>query len=225
MSLESRKVTLVSADLPDTTVINLQWSVDGSAVAFTRLSNGGPRKIVAARVEDGDERILLELENGRQFGMFAWNSVRRELLVPTEPTTSPRLPALPKGELRRYSTDTGQYTVVDTPHELIDRVAWSPDGRLLAMAANIPGAIRTRLYVLDVSSGSSTAVDLRRGGPFSMTWAGPYLFYSYEVSTPDDRLYLMRWDSRSKDRQQVDRPGLDDVLGRFGAISAPRCTG
>jgi Tol biopolymer transport system component len=126
-------------------------------------------------------------------------------------------------ELRRYSLDTGYYLVVDTPHQFINQIAWSPDGRYLAMAADIPGEGRRRLFVLDLESGESSPLDRRRGGPQALTWSGRYLIYTYFVWTPDDRLYLMRWDSRSERRRQVDRPGMDSVLTRFGSISAARC--
>jgi hypothetical protein len=220
MSLESREVIPLSADLPDTIVDDLQWWADGSEIAFIRRErNAG--QIVAVRVEDGEERTLLDLADGP--GSFAWSADGRELLIPTSPSTLPDPPALPKGELRRYTVDTGYHVVVDTPHEFIGQLAWSPDGRFVAMAANIPATTRQRLFVLDLESGVSTPIDRRRGGPQSLTWSGDQLLYTYFVWTPDDRLYLMRWDSDTGRRREVDRPGRDRVLTRFGSISASRC--
>src|SRR5919206_489931 len=74
-------------------------------------------------------------------------------------------------------------------------IAWSPDGRYVAMGANIPGTTRDRLYVLDLDTGVSSPIDRRRGNPESLTWSGRFLFYLYYVWTPDDARYLMRWDS------------------------------
>ena len=225
-SVGTGDLTLLSADVPDAWVGYLQWSPDGSEVAFLR-DLGAVREIAAVRVEDGAERRLLELDAG-QFGSFGWSSDGRELLVPTslDMLVPPsEWPPEPRTELRRYSVDTGDHVVVDTPHTNIGPVAWSPDGRLVAMTANIPGTDRPRLFVLDVESGVSTAVDRRRGGPQSMTWSGPFLLYVYEVWTPDDARYLMRWDSTSQERARLDRPGLDAAVGWFGAISAPRCGG
>jgi WD40 repeat protein len=205
--------------------------VEGSEVAFTRSRDGGrEREIVAARVEDGEERTLLILSDG-QPNQFAWSSERQALLVRAAwsvlapPASAPgRPPELPHEELWLYSLDTGDHVVVETPHSSITEFAWSPDGRFVAMAADIPGTTRPRLYVLDLESGISALVDRRRGFPTSLTWSGPYLLYTYFLRTPGNPVVLMRWDSRSRDRDRVDRPGLENVLDRSGMISAPRCS-
>ena len=221
-STETRDVALVSSDIPDSTVGYLQWSPDGSEVAFVRRV-GEVREIAAVRVEGGAERRLLELNAG-QSGQYGWSSDGEELLIPTSLEMLVPL-SDPKSELRRYSIGTGDYAVVETPHSFIGQIAWSPDDRFVAMNADIPGTDRWRLFVLDLKTGISTPVDRRRGGPQSLTWSGPFLLYVYDVWTPDDARYLMRWDSISQERGRVDRPGLDTVVGHFGAISAPRCGG
>jgi dipeptidyl aminopeptidase/acylaminoacyl peptidase len=231
LSLETGEVTRLSSDVPDARVDSLQWSVEGSEVAFTRSRDGGrEREIVAARVEDGEERTLLILSDG-QPNQFAWSSERQALLVRAAwsvlapPASAPgRPPELPHEELWLYSLDTGDHVVVETPHSSITEFAWSPDGRFVAMAADIPGTTRPRLYVLDLESGISALVDRRRGFPTSLTWSGPYLLYTYFLRTPGNPVVLMRWDSRSRDRDRVDRPGLENVLDRSGMISAPRCS-
>jgi Tol biopolymer transport system component len=211
LSLETREVTALSSDTSDATVYHLHWSADGSEIAFIRSG-----EIVAVDVEDAEERTLLRLDD-RQVNAFAWSSDGRELLVPTRPDRSPGS-GEPEYELWRYNLDTGEHEVIATPHPGIRDLAWSPDDRLVAMAANIPGTTQPRPYVLDLESGISTPVDRRRGGePGGLTWSGPYLLYT------DDALHLMRWDSRSKERARVDRPHMEDALEPNGSISAPRC--
>ncbi len=169
-------------------------------------------------VTDAAERTLLRVEDGEhELADFAWSPDGRELLLPTRPLH-------PAGdvELWRYFVGTGDHKVIPTPHTSIEDVDWSPDGRFLAMLADIPAAGRPRLYVLDLESGASIPVDRRRGFPEGLTWSGPYLLYTYYVTVPDDEVHLMRWDSRSKQRARVDRPG-NDVLARFSTISAPGC--
>ena len=59
-----------------------------------------------------------------------------------------------------------------------------------------------------------------------MTWSGPYLLYVYMVWGPgqvQDHQF-MRWDSRTQEREQVDRPGLSNEQGTYTDISAPRCS-
>jgi hypothetical protein len=63
-------------------------------------------------------------------------------------------------------------------------------------------------------------VDLRRGGPRSMTWSGPFLLYRYDLG-PDAEPVLMSWDSRTQRRAAWDRPGSERFLA--GPLSAPRC--
>lgn len=228
VSVETGEVTRVSSDVPDANVGSLQWSSDGSEVAFIR-STDALREIVAARVEDGVERRLLTLVDGHS-NQFAWSSDGHELLVhfapsllPSPPPAPGQTPRSPKEELWRYSLDTGDHVVVETPHSWISEIAWSPGGRFVAMSADIPGTTRPRLYVLDLESGMSSPVDRRRGFPTSLTWSGSYLLYTYWLRTPGNPLHLMRWDSRSQDRERVDRPGLENVLDRSGMISAPNC--
>jgi Tol biopolymer transport system component len=214
---------VLSSDIPDATVSHLHWSADGSEIAFIRSSRG-PTEIVAVDVEDTGERTLLRFDD-RHVTAFAWSSDERELLVPTTPDAPPGS-GQPEDELWRYSLDTGKHEVIATPHPGIGDLAWSPDDRLVALAAGMPGTGRLRLYVFDLESGTSTPVDRRRGGPNGPqagTWSGPYLLYTYFVSQPDEALYLMRWDSRSDERARVDRPRMDDVLEQNGSISAPRC--
>jgi len=218
LSLESGTVTPVSADIEGSNVGNLAWSADGSEVAFIRQSVTDEGEIVAVRIEDGTERRLLAL--GMETAhTFAWSSERRELLIPRYPAPDSSSPI----ELRRYSVDTGDHVVVDTPHRSIGQLAWSDDGRFVAMSADIPGTGRPRLFVLDVETGNSMPVDRRRGGVRSMIWSGPYLLYTYFVWTPDDATYLMRWDSRSQERERMDRPGWETLLDEFTSISSPRC--
>lgn len=213
LSLKTREVTALSSDIPNATVTDLHWSADGSEIAFRRSA-----EIVAVDVEDAEERTLLRLDD-RHDKTFAWSSDGRELLVPvlTRPDMSPGS-GEPEYELWRYNLDTGEHEVIATPHPFILGLAWSPDDRLVAMAATIPGSTDPRLYVLDLESGTSTPVERRIDGFVGLTWSGPYLLYT------DVALHLMRWDSRSKERAQVDRPQMNEVLDQAGIISAPRCS-
>jgi Tol biopolymer transport system component len=216
LSIETGEVRPLSSDVPGAIVVHPHWSADGSQIAFVRLLEDA-RELVAVDVADAGERTLLRLDQHYELGAFAWSSDGRELLVPLRPTPSgPR-------ELWRYSVETWEHEVVPTPHSSIEDIAWSPDGRFVAMQADIPGTGRPRLFVLDLESGTSTPVDRRRGGPQGLTWSGPYLLYTYSVTVPDDAVYLMRWDSRSQERVRVDRPDRKDVLSQFGTISAPVC--
>jgi Tol biopolymer transport system component len=225
LSLATRQVRPLSADIPRSTVSDLQWSADGTEIAFVRR-DAGSRQIDAVRVADGAERKLIEL-NDRQSGTFAWSADGRELLVPTSPSSFPPIGSpQPTSELWRYFIDTGYHAVIQTPHQWIGGlagIAWSPDGRFVAMGATIPDTTRDRLFVLDLDTGVSSPIDRRRGNPESLTWSGRYLFYLYYVWTPDDARYLMRWDSRSGKRVRVQRPGQNEVLGGYGTISAPSC--
>ena len=223
LSIETGKVTRVSSDIPDANVGYLHWSSDGSEVAFVRFM-GAVREIVAVRVDDGSERRLLEVGDG-QTGQFEWSSDGRELLVRMVPTTVVALPSAsnPTEELWRYSIDTGDHVVIETPHSSITDLAWSPDGRFVGMSANIPDTTRQRLFVLDLESGISAPVDRRRGGPGSLTWSGPYLLYTYWLRAAGDPVHLMRWDSRSQERERVNRPNIEHVVGWAGTISAPSC--
>jgi Tol biopolymer transport system component len=221
LSVETRDVTVLSSDIPDANADHLQWSADGSEVAFIRWPRDDAREIVAVDVDDGDERTLLRL-NDRQFGGFAWSSDGRELLVPTSSHGRGWIGPRDPEELWRYAIDTGDHEVIATPHDFILDIAWSPDDRLVALTGAIAGA-EPRLYVVDLESGTSALVDRRSGWPVALTWSGPYLLYTFEVSRPDEALYLMRWDSRSKERARLDRPGLDDVLDPNASISASRC--
>ena len=215
VSVQTREVTLLSASVQGSLVEDLQWSTDGSEVAFIRYGNDA-REIVAVRLEDGEERRLLDVTEFDS-GSFSWSPDGRELLV----ANSSRDP----DELRRYSVETGEYVAVENDHTVIWDVAWSPDGRLVAMETDSPGTGRIRLWVLDLETGDSQPVDRRRGGPRSITWSGPYLIYTYFVWTPDDELKLMRWDSRSQERARISRPGLDRFAHNLATISAPRCAG
>jgi Tol biopolymer transport system component len=223
LSLETRDVTPLSADIPGSNVGDVQWSPDGTEIAFERQGAGGTQ-IVAVRLEDGVERTLIDLDDHRQSGVFAWSTDGRELLVPTFPSSTPPIGSRrPTTELWRYVIDTGYHSVIETPHQWIGQIAWSPDGRFVAMAADIPDTTRDRLFVLDLDTGVSTPIDRRRGNPESLTWSGRYLFYVYFVWTPDHAQYLMRWDSGTGKRAHVERPGQKEVLGRYGSISAPSC--
>jgi Tol biopolymer transport system component len=217
-----RDVRLLSADLPGTAVDGLQWSADGQRVAFVRRGADGD-EIVAVDVDDGQERRLLGLTEGQ--GVFAWSPDGRELLVPT---SFPDVPGEPSGsrptELRRYLVASGYHVVVPTPHALIGQIAWSPDGRLVAMAANIPGTPRMRLFALDLETGDSRPVDRRAGFVWDMTWSGHHLVYLYRLADPFDVRVPMTWDSRTGERGAIERPGAD----RFGnsplaSVSAAAC--
>jgi len=91
------------------------------------------------------------------------------------------------------------------------------------MKTDSPGTGRIRLWVLDLETGDSQPVDRRRGGPRSITWSGPYLFYTYFVWTPDDELKLMRWDSTSQERARITGPDLERLGGQDVTVSVPRC--
>jgi Tol biopolymer transport system component len=231
-SRETGEVTPLTDAVEDISVSALQWSADGSQIAFVRFTSIGSQwthEIVAVGVDGTDERTLLTM-NDRQAGHgFAWSSDGQELLVPTSPSylAGPG-EYQPPSELWRYSVETGEHEVVPTPHERIYGVTWSPDERLVAMDATTiePGASGTpRLYVFDLESGTTTAVDRRRGGATGVTWSGPYLLYVYGVRSPGDEYdnQFMRWDSRTEEREQVDRPGLSDEPNTGTSISAPRC--
>jgi Tol biopolymer transport system component len=222
LSMQTRDVTVLSADLPNTTVERLHWSADGTEVAFVRYL-AAEREIVAVDVEDGEERRLLRLDESSELGAFAWSPDGRELLVPVRTRTHGPDGSLAPEELWRYSIDTGDHELIESSHAFIDDVAWSPDGRLVAMEADTPGTGGPRLYVLDLESGTSTPIDRRRGGPVSMLWSGPYLLYVYAVTGPSETLYLMRWDSRSQERTRLERPAPKEVLDQLASISAPRC--
>jgi Tol biopolymer transport system component len=224
-SVQTREVRLLSANIPSTPVLSLQWSADGSEVAFLRYGNDS-REIAAVSVEDGEERRLLDITDFEPSGPFSWSSDGRELLVPTSP--DPDLPSLSgppwryPDELRRYSVETGEYVTVENAHTTIWDVAWSPDGRLVAMETDSPGTDRIRLWVLDLATGESVPVDRRRGGLVSISWSGPYLFYTYFVWTPDDELKLMRWDSTSQERVRITGPDLERLGGYDVTVSVPR---
>lgn len=213
LSVDSGEVTLLSREVPGAEVAYLQWSASGEEIAFAR-SGPGVREIVTVDVGSGEERRLLALSDG-QFG-FSLSPDGREMLVPTypDPATSTTV------ELRRYFLDSGHHVVVTTSPDGIGQVAWSPGGRWVAMEATIPGPTRQRLFVIDVDVGEWVPVDLRRGEPMSMTWSGPYLLYIYDVG-PAPELAFMSWDSRTRRRAPVDRPGFERF--GYGSISAARC--
>lgn len=219
MSLDTRNVTLVSADIADTNVDHLQWSPDGSEIAFFRRGPMGLLQIVAVRVADRTERTLLELRDRHLTG-FAWSSDGGELLVTSDPITLPQPLPRHTSQLWRYSIATGEHEVIETPYDSIDDLAWSPDDRLVAVDASIAGTRTRGLFVLDLESGVSTRVD--SGTPHSLFWSGRYLLYTHYLTY--DRVFLMRWDSRSRESVRIDRAGLDEVLGGFGSISGPRCS-
>jgi Tol biopolymer transport system component len=217
LSVGTRDVSVVSADIPLTTVANLQWSHDGSQVAFVRWGMD-VREIVSVDVENRRERRLLTLAEGSIYPSFGWSADGAELLVSAWDDESAA------SGLRRYSVATGEYVEVPSPHTLIGGIAWSPAGRLVAMEANIPGTDRTRLFVLDLETGSSQPVDRRGGAVRSMTWSGPYLVYTYLIRAPDEAVVLMTWNSSTGERVQGNSPGLD-TLNSFARISAPGCAG
>jgi Tol biopolymer transport system component len=213
LSVDSGEVSLLSRDVPGTEVAYLQWSTSGAEVAFVRSGPDG-REIVAVDVDTGEERRLLPLIAGQQ--AFTWSPDEAEMLVPTYHET-------PEGitvELRRYFLGSGHHVVITTFEDRVGQIAWSPGGRWVALQYFLPGTTRLRQFVLDIETGDTVPVDVRRGGPQSVTWSGPYLFYVYDVgATPE--LALMSWDSRTQRRATVDRAGLEQF--GFGPISAPRC--
>jgi hypothetical protein len=90
----------------------------------------------------------------------------------------------------------------------------------VALQALLPGTTRLRVFVLDIETGVTVPVDLRRGGPRWMTWSGPYLLYVYDVGAEGDSV-LMSWDSRTQRRAVVERTGIEQFID--GPFSAPRC--
>lgn len=218
--VDGGETALLSADVPGTTVAELQWSADGRRIAFVRRGPEGAQ-VVAVRVDDGEERVLLTLAEGQVD--VAWSPDGRELLVPTA------VPDEAEGhrtELRRYLVASGYHVVVPTPHSIIGDLAWSPDGRRVAMAADIPGTSRVRLFVLDLETGGSEPVDRRRGGPSAMTWSGDHLVYLYRPAHPEEVGVAMTWDSRSGERTRIERPGADRVVGSpLATLSAAACPG
>jgi dipeptidyl aminopeptidase/acylaminoacyl peptidase len=214
------ETTLLSADVPGTTVTELQWSSDGRRIAFLRRGVDGA-EIVAVRVDDRQERRLLALTDG-QTG-FAWSPDGRELLVPT---AVPDESGVHRIELRRYLVASGYHVVVPTPHSIIQETAWSPGGRFLAMEADVPETGRVRVFVLDLETGESEPVDRRRGAPWAMTWSGDHLVYLYRLSHPEEVGVPMTWDSRSGERARIDRPGADRAVGSpLATVSAADCPG
>lgn len=213
LSVDSGEVSLLSREVPGTEVAYLQWSTSGAEVAFVRFGPDG-REIVAVDVETGEERRLLPLIAGQL--AFTWSPDGTEMLVPTYVGPTEALTV----ELRRYFLGSGHHVVVTTFEGGIGQISWSPAGRWVALQSFLPGTTRLRLFVLDIETAESVPVDLRRGGPESMTWSGPYLLYVYNVG-PDPELALMSWDSRTQRRATVDRAGLERF--GFGPISAPRC--
>jgi Tol biopolymer transport system component len=215
LPLESRDVRVLSADVPDAIVWGLQWSADGSEVAFLRHTDDST-EVVAVEIEKGTERPLLRLDEGQ--GTASWSPDGRELLVVT--------PGPEKTALWRYSIETGAHSVIPTPHTWIQDISWSSDGRRVAMEADIPEVGRLRLYVLDLETGDSRPVDRRRGGPTSISWSGPYLFYTYYDWTGEDQVVLRRWDSTTGERSNVSAPGIPDPVfppAWDATVSAPRC--
>ncbi len=212
LSVDSGEVSVLSGDVRGGRVSYLQWSTSGTEVAFTRSWPDG-REVAAVDVETGEERRLLPLVDG-QSG-FTWSPDGTEMLVPTSVGSEGSTTV----ELRRYFLGSGHHVVVTSIAEGLGQVSWSPGGRWIAVQAFVPGTTELRLFVLDDETGETTPLDLRPGGPGSMTWSGPFLLYAYEVG--DSEPVLMSWDSRTQRRAPVERPGFE----RFGAgpISAPRC--
>ena len=171
---------------------------------------------MAVRVEDGEERLLLETSELRS-ATFSWSPDGRELLIPANEDGQSRL--------LKYSVVTGEYTVLPTDHEVLIRAVWSPDGKRAALIAEIPGTTRIRLWILDTASGDTQPVDHRRGGPVAITWSGRYMIYSYLVTTPGNEEEfnglptLMRWDRGSGERTTIAAPGSLAL----NTISAPNC--
>ena len=212
LSVDSGEVSLLSREVPGAQVANLQWSPSGAEVLFVRFGTE-IREIVAVDVESGEERRVLQLSDGQ--AAFTVSPDGTEMLVPThvDPARSTVT------ELWRYFLGSGHHVVV-TAQEGIGQVAWSPGGRWVALQALLPGTTRLRLFMLDIETGKSVPVDLRRGGPMAMTWSGPYLLYVYNVG-PAPELALMSWDSRTQRRASIERAGLDRF--GYGPLSAPRC--
>jgi dipeptidyl aminopeptidase/acylaminoacyl peptidase len=213
LSVDAGEVSLLSREVPGTEVAYLQWSTSGAQVAFVRSGPNG-REIVAVDVETGVERRLLLLIAGQQ--AFTWSPDGAEMLVPTYIESPDGITV----ELRRYFLGSGHHVVVTTFEDGIGQISWSPGGRWVALQYFLPGTTRLRQFVLDIETGDTVPVDVRRGGPQSTTWSGPYLFYVYNVG-PTPEPTLMSWDSRTQRRATVDRAGLERFA--LGPISAPRC--
>jgi hypothetical protein len=209
LSVSSGDVTLASREMPGAEVSNLEWSSNGAEIAFLRV---GPdvREIAAVDIETGEERRVIPLSEGE--GDFTWSPDGTEMLVPARVAAGV--------ELRRYFLGSGHNVVVTTVETGIRKPSWSPGGRWVALQTFIPGTDRLRLFVLDSETGEMLPVDLRQGGPESLTWSGPFLLYTYDVG-PELTPALMSWDSRTLRRTTVERPGLDRFV--LGPISAPRC--
>jgi Tol biopolymer transport system component len=213
LDVDSGEVSLLSREVPGAQVAYLQWSPSGAEVVFVRFG-GDIREIVAVDLETGEERRVLRLSDGQ--GDFTVSPDGTEMLVPTyvDPAGSTVI------ELRRYFLGSGHHVVLTTFDSGIGQISWSPGGRWVAVQEFLPEPPRLRLFVLDIETGESSPVDLRRGEPMSMTWSGPYLLYVYNVG-PAPELALMSWDSRTLRRAQIDRDGLERF--GYGPISAPRC--
>ncbi len=206
-------MSVLSADIGTSHVGELQWSADGSEIAFIRQGRDG-RQIVAIRVDDGTERHLLDATDLQTSG-FSWSPDGTELLI--WPTVAGQI------ELRRYFIDTGDYILVSTDHQVLNRAVWSPDGLHAALIAHIPGTTRPRLWILDLATGETDPIDRRPGYPQSFAWSGQYLIYTYQVTIPGSQESigptLMRWNSLSGERTTIDPAGPE----YFDTISAPRC--
>jgi Tol biopolymer transport system component len=209
LSVDTHELRVVSADVPHTRVARLHWSADGSEVAFIRDLDDG-REIVAVDVETGEEQQLLRLSGRPALPDFAWSPDGRELLVNTQQHGG--------SELRRWSVDTGRSVVVQTPDTLVSHIAWSPDGRSVALAGFDTDTVRSELFALDLGTGRARLVDDGESVG-SVTWSGPYLLYTYAAGSS---WTLRAWDARTGERTLSDRPGTRAIPDR-ARISAPAC--
>lgn len=99
VSLESGNVDFLTPNVPGIRGYDLQWSADGTEIAFSRTT-GETLEIAAVGGADGVQRTLVpSAEN--YHGSFSWSSESDEVLLIDLVAPEELTP------LRRYSVDTG----------------------------------------------------------------------------------------------------------------------
>ena len=144
-----------------------RWSPDGRSLAFS-ADWQGPPNIHLQDLEGGSPRVLVPFDRKQQYP-WAWTPDGRQLLYTVRHEVS-------KDDL--WITDrAGQdrSALLATPFEET-QAALSPDGRLLAFASDVTGALE--VYVQSFPGGESR-VRVSTGGGFAPRWRGDgrELFY------------------------------------------------